>query len=89
MAVAERTPRVGITWRYLTRGKAKHALPLHAGSATGHQGFAVCGVGPAWFDPTGWLGTGCQGEYETVDGLPECRRCARLLAPAGGPGERS
>lgn len=82
--MASLTSRAAVTWRYLTRGKAKHAVPLHTGSITGHETYAVCGTGPAWFDPTGWLGTGCQFEYEAVERLPECRRCARLLDPVGG-----
>lgn len=61
-------------WRYLPRGKAKHALR----DLTWHA--AVCGVSPHWFDPDGWCGTGSQIEYETVEALPECRRCAALVA---------
>jgi hypothetical protein len=74
--------RATITWRYLSRGKAKHALPLDGNAVTGHQVSALCGTMPAWFAPSpAWMGTGSQTEYETVDELPECRRCARLLAP--------
>lgn len=34
---------------------------------------------------TGWLGAGSQVEYETAAGLPECRRCARILGQAVAP----
>lgn len=62
-----------VEWRYLPRGTVKHALRYAMAR------YAVCGVGPRWFDPDDWHGTGSQTEYETVEALPECRRCAALV----------
>ena len=78
------TSRAAVVWRYLPRRKVKHALRTD-GSYTGHQPIALCGTSPAWFVPSSdqWWGTGKQSEYETVETLPECRRCAKLLAPKG------
>jgi hypothetical protein len=76
------TPRAAVTWRYLPKGKTKHALRTGGGYA-GHQPVSLCGTSPAWFAPSSelWWGTGRQSEYDAVERLPECRRCARLLAP--------
>jgi hypothetical protein len=75
--------RAAVTWRYLSRRTVKHALEINGGVA-GHAAVALCGTAPGWFVPSSsdWLGTGSQTEYDTVDGLPECRRCARMVAPA-------
>lgn len=69
-----------ITWRYLPRRGVKHAVWAD-GSYVGHSRTAVCGISPVWFAPSSelWWGTGKQSEYEEVERLPECRRCAGLL----------
>ncbi len=69
---------LGYEWRYLSTGKVKHALSDSTARVS------RCGTGPVWFSGSGWLGTGNQGEYETAERLPECRRCARLLAEDTG-----
>lgn len=69
-----------ITWRYLPRGRVKHALRLDGHMVTGHRSIAICGTSPVWYAPEHWRGTGAQSEYEEVGRLPECRRCSRLLA---------
>lgn len=78
--------RAGVTWRYLPqspRSRAKHALPLRDWSVSGHDEVALCGTRlPWWAASWDWLGTGSQVESETVQRLPECRRCATLLEPA-------
>jgi hypothetical protein len=65
-----------ITWRYLPASKVKHALE---GGGGGHGPSALCGTSARTSDY--WCGTGSQAEYETVEQLPECRRCARILTP--------
>lgn len=76
------TPRLAVTWRYLPRGKAKHAMRIGT-SYAGHYRTALCGTAPVWFAPDTeqWWGTGKQAEYDEVERLPECRRCVRLLEP--------
>ncbi len=81
-----------VSWRYLHGGKVVHALPEQV-SGREH---ARCGTAPSWFSPDGWFGTGSQVEYETVERLPRCGRCTRLLAgdarhrlPWGPRGEAS
>lgn len=76
------TSRASVVWRYLPTGKVKHAL-RGDGSYVGHQPTALCGTTPRWFMPSSdqWWGTGKQAEYDMVETLPECRRCAKLLAP--------
>ena len=59
------------TWRYLPKGRVRHAL-RDSGYST-----ALCGIGVWVFSQ--WLGTGSQREYERVEELPECKRCAREL----------
>lgn len=59
----------GYEWRYLPDGKVKHAL---RNTSARH---AVCSVGPRWYDPRGWFGTGSQTEYDTVAALRPCKRC--------------
>lgn len=75
--------RRSVTWRYLPRRTVKHALLVDSG-ISGHRSTALCGISPSWFAPDTeqWWGTGTQDEYEQAERLPECRRCARLLAPA-------
>lgn len=85
------THRAPVVWRYLPRRSVKHALRASAGYA-GHESTALCGTAPAWFAPQAeqWWGTGTQTEHETVEKLPECRRCAVLLAaPRVSAEERS
>lgn len=84
------TARATITWRYLPRRKVRHALPLRPQSATGHDASALCGTSPSWFAPSDeqWWGTGTQSEYDAVERLPECGRCARLLDPPVTASER-
>jgi len=81
-----RTSRASVVWRYLPKGKVKHALRTD-GSYVGHAPSALCGTSPRWFMPSSeqWYGTGKQAEYEAVETLPECRRCAALLTPAVTP----
>ena len=76
------TSRSGVVWRYLPKGKVKHALRTD-GSYAGHRSIALCGTSPVWFVPSSerWWGTGKQSEYDAVEALPECRRCAALLTP--------
>lgn len=56
-------------WRYTHGGKVRHALTVSTNAV------AVCGLS-VWSSQW-WLGTGSQTEYETVEGLPECRNCVR------------
>lgn len=63
-----------IAWRYLPKGKVKHALPLYSNSVTGHSHTSLCGL-----CPEDWLGTGSQDEYEKAEVLPECGLCVRIL----------
>lgn len=77
--------RSDFTWRYISRGKAKHALALRSSAATGHASIAECGSSPAWFDPWSWMGTGSQDEYDRIEELPECARCVILVGPAEEP----
>jgi hypothetical protein len=65
--------RSTVTWRYLTGRQVKHALTV-ARNHLGHRLFSLCGAGPTWHDPHGW--------QPPTEGMPECRRCSRLLAPA-------
>jgi hypothetical protein len=62
-----------IVWRYLLGGGVKHAFyqppPVHGVVS------ARCGVGPAWFDPHGWLGA----RADQVGHLAELRECARCV----------
>lgn len=71
------TSRSAVTWRYLPAGAVKHALRVNRGHV-GHDGDAVCG---SYTFPSWWRGTGGQIEYDRIEGLRECGRCARLLAP--------
>lgn len=59
--------------RYL-KPTVAHLLPATDAGLTRHT--AVCGRTPVWYSPTGWLGTGNQGERDTVAALPLCKRCA-------------
>ena len=63
-----------VEWRYLPAGAVKHALTRP------DDRIAVCGVGPLWYSPDGWRGTGSQVEYETAAGMRECRRCRDWLS---------
>ena len=69
--------RRSVTWRYLPGRTVKHALQ------TSDDAIALCGTSPRWFIPRAehWYGTGRQTEYEQVERLPECRRCASRLGP--------
>lgn len=67
--------------RHLARGRVTHIVGV-AGLAP-IRGVGLCGIGPAWWDPDGWLGTGTQEEYDRDAGLPLCARC---VARAAGPG---
>lgn len=80
-----KTSRGVVVWRYLPKGKVKHALRIDRLNYAGHEPTAVCGTAPSWFAPRSdhWWGTGKQSEYDAVETLPECRRCATLLAPKG------
>lgn len=60
-------------WRYLYGGTVKHALQKSGFT------FAFCGVSPAYYDSLYWLGTGNQKEYDTVENLPICKRCQRVI----------
>ncbi len=71
--------RESVTWRYLPRGRVRHAVGFCSTRVTGHDRFAMCGLEP-WVDTT-WLGTGSQAEYDRVAAMPECRRCADRLTP--------
>lgn len=75
------TSRTGVVWRYLPKGKVKHALSERDGSFP--RASSLCGTSPQWFVPRGeqWWGTGTQAEYDMVETLPECRRCTKLLTP--------
>lgn len=72
------TARAAVVWRYLFGAGVKHALPIETG-ITGHAARALCGLEA--FRPQDWYGTGSQVEYETLEGLRECRRCAARLGP--------
>lgn len=73
--------RASVTWRYLPGREIKHALYLQ--DADDWRPPALCGVHPPLRegrDPTsGWFGTGSQAEYELVETLRECERCALLV----------
>lgn len=58
-------------WKYITNGAVTHWVG--SGDAV-----APCGKGPLWFDPSGWMGTGTQREYEKAAKLPRCKTCIRL-----------
>ncbi len=62
-------------WHYLANRGRTHARKRRS---AGLDHVAQCGISPQWFDPTGWLGTGSQVEYERAANLPRCRRCVRL-----------
>jgi hypothetical protein len=66
----------GFDWRYLSRGRAKHGF--YNAPSSGNTP-ARCGRFPARHDPSGWMGTGEQREYERLAALPYCKRCVRLL----------
>ena len=74
-----KTARAAITWRYLPRRKVKHAVPLNTMWHTGHDPISLCGI--IIVIPDNWRGTGSQEEYDTIDKLSECQRCAALLGP--------
>ena len=88
--MAPKTSRALVTWRYLPKGKAKHALRVPGDYST-----ALCGTSPMWFAPNSerwWGGADSQSQYEAVAALPECRRCAALLGyydavSVGTPGD--
>lgn len=67
-----------IVWRYLPKGRVKHALKQ---LSVGHAAVAECGTSPSGFYPWSdkWFGTGNQTEYETVEKLPRCKNCVRML----------
>jgi hypothetical protein len=68
----------GIEWRYLRRSRVVHAIGYNSLTPAAT---ARCGLSP--WDPSDWLGTGTQIEYETADALPPCRRCLSRI-PTGG-----
>ncbi|HET8684142.1 MAG TPA: hypothetical protein VFM54_20050 [Micromonosporaceae bacterium] len=72
--------RAAVTWRYLHRGKVRHALGIEGYAITGHAQRAACGLRPDWCED--WMGTGSQREYDRAAGLPECTRCAARVKPA-------
>lgn len=81
--------RESVTWRYLPTGEVRHAIYLQ--DASDFYPPALCGVQPRersrWRvkqQLPGWYGTGTQDEYERVETLPECKRCAVLLKPIVG-----
>lgn len=63
-----------IVWRYLRRGKVKHAVGQKADGWV--ERVAECGVGIDLFED--WFGTGTQDEYEKAEQLPACRRCVAM-----------
>lgn len=66
--------RPDIEWHYLSpRAKCSHAREDRDRTAR-------CGVGPVWYGPDGWYGTGSQGEHERAAALPRCKRCEKLIA---------
>lgn len=67
-------PMIAVEWRYLPTGAVKHALSHPT------DRYAVCRVGPAWYSPDGWFGTGSQVEYETAAARRECRRCLEWIS---------
>lgn len=74
-----KTARALVTWRYLANRKVKHAVPVNTMWYTGHDPISLCGI--IIVVPDQWRGTGSQEEYDTVDSLPECKRCTALLGP--------
>lgn len=63
-----------VVWRHTWTGHVRHAVPastVAADSAGPKFAMAVCGVMPAWHDPTGWR--------DTKQDMPACRRCERTL----------
>lgn len=65
-----------IVWRYIRGGGVKHAFYRAPGPDLRPQ--ARCGVGPQWFDPSGWLGA--RGDQVAhLAGLRECGRCVDNL----------
>lgn len=63
--------------RYLANGAVAHVIDVDRVAPS--EGLALCGVGPQWFVPHGWRGTGTQDEYERAAELLLCRRCASRL----------
>lgn len=65
-----------VVWRYLADGKVKHAFyaPVRQMSS------ARCGVGPRWWDPTGWKGAATAKDIAELDRLQRCKRCVDSLS---------
>lgn len=58
-------------WRYLRKRPVLHRV----WDSELRFCVAYCGITPHWGE--GWLGTGCQEEYEMAAMLRKCRRCER------------
>lgn len=75
--------------RYLLHGVVAHVIDMDRVRGYLSEGLALCGMGPQWFEPHGWRGTGTQDEYERAASLPLCRRCiGRLQARLADHGWR-
>jgi hypothetical protein len=62
------------SWKYLPTGRVRHALSTVVPNVVA----AECGVWTfGW-----WYGTGSQDEYDKLDALPPCKRCAAKVGLA-------
>lgn len=61
-------------WRFLFHGQVRHALRTPAAR------YAICGLGPVWFEAAGWYGAATTHDRQRLAGLRPCTRCTRRLA---------
>jgi hypothetical protein len=78
-------------WRYLPNGRTRHAIDPAPAVDEDTLGLAVSVCGAYALEPDEWHGTGTQDEYERVETLPACKRCASKVGPddVSAPPERT
>lgn len=74
-----------VVWRYLPKGRVKHALRVHPTLKGGHYDNALCPIGVTWWLGERWCGgdKAPRAERDRLATLPECKHCAAKLAPKG------
>ena len=77
--------REQVVWRYLPKGRVKHALRIKPQHRDGHANDALCPLGVTPWHGEHWCGgdKAPKGERERLAALPECKRCAAKLTPEG------
>lgn len=72
-----------VVWRYSTRSRVKHAIRLRHVNVDGtidRATKALCGEIPPWRLEAHWQGEANSAEWQILNGMRECSRCAKAVS---------